>query len=47
MEVQFIKAVLNLLSFYLQNVSISIRDPGEVIGVVLQVIWGITGGIED
>lgn len=45
MEVQFIKAVLNLLSFYLQNVFI--RDPGEVIGVVLQVIWGITGGIED
>ncbi|ATN93330.1 hypothetical protein [Marinobacter sp. DS40M6] len=45
MEVQFIKAVLNLLSFYLQNVPA--RDPGEVIAVVLQVIWGITGGIED
>ncbi|CAN0276048.1 hypothetical protein MARINON1_52495 [Marinobacter salarius] len=45
MEVQFIKAVLNLLTFYIQNVSA--RDPREVIGVVLQVLWGITGGIED
>lgn len=40
MEVQFIKTVLNLLAFYLQNISKS--DLEKAMGVVMDVLIGIS-----